>query len=231
MRTLIYVPIIHTSADLGSLAGDVTRRGIADLGEDFWVKHQSTVEGFWDVITDYFDTLDPAGLKIYQDGMIADGEMGMKIVEESLKSGSRNYAVVSKLLKRGAVLVKTEDLKLVKAEYDRLMELTRAESICRKLYAFLKYKIVKSRLLKKRDNYIIQRIEETLGQDETGILFIGALHDLISKLSKNFKIIEIKSIRKVRDYQLLLPSYHKDRQRFEQLSEYLVSQIDKMHLS
>ena len=35
MRTLIYVPVIHTSADLGSLAGDVTKRSIADLGEMF----------------------------------------------------------------------------------------------------------------------------------------------------------------------------------------------------
>jgi len=49
MRTIIYVPVIHTSADLGSLAGDVTKRGIADLGEEVWKEHQRTVEGFWDV--------------------------------------------------------------------------------------------------------------------------------------------------------------------------------------
>ena len=58
MRTLIYVPVIHTSADLGSLAKDVTKRGIADLGKDIWEKHIAAVEKFWDVISDYFDSID-----------------------------------------------------------------------------------------------------------------------------------------------------------------------------
>ena len=61
MRILIYVPIIHTSADLGSLAGDVTKRGIADLGEDVWKEHQRTVEGLWDAISHYFDSMDVSG--------------------------------------------------------------------------------------------------------------------------------------------------------------------------
>ena len=67
MRTLIYVPIIHTGADLGSLAQLVTKRGIADLGEDIWKEHQRTVEGLWDVISDYFASIDVSGMKIYQD--------------------------------------------------------------------------------------------------------------------------------------------------------------------
>ena len=68
MRTLIYVPIIHTAADLGSLAKDVAKRGIADLGEGFWEEHKKTVEGFWNVISYYFDALNVSGMKIYQDG-------------------------------------------------------------------------------------------------------------------------------------------------------------------
>ena len=43
MRTLLYVPIIHTSADLGSLAKEVTQRGIKDLGEEIWKKDSSRV--------------------------------------------------------------------------------------------------------------------------------------------------------------------------------------------
>ena len=50
MKALIYVPIIHTSADLGSLAKDLNRIGIADLGEELWKEHIKTVEGFWDVV-------------------------------------------------------------------------------------------------------------------------------------------------------------------------------------
>ena len=80
MRRLIYVPIIHTSADLGSLAKDVTKRGIADLGEELWKEHIKTVTKFWDIIAWYFDSLDVSGTKIYQDGMVADGEVGQEIV-------------------------------------------------------------------------------------------------------------------------------------------------------
>ena len=79
-RTLIYVPVIHASAELGSLAGDISKRGISDLGEDFWKKHQKTVEDFWGVISNYFDSMDVSGMRIYQDGMIAEGEVGEKIV-------------------------------------------------------------------------------------------------------------------------------------------------------
>ena len=55
MRTLFYVPIIHTSADLGFLAKDVAKCGIgiADLGKDLWEEHRKTVDGFWDAISHY----------------------------------------------------------------------------------------------------------------------------------------------------------------------------------
>lgn len=54
MRKLIYVPIIHMNADLGTVAKAVDKRGIADFGEEFWRKHKETVSGFWDVIVNYF---------------------------------------------------------------------------------------------------------------------------------------------------------------------------------
>src|SRR3990167_4685059 len=132
-RTLIYVPVIHTSADLGSLAGDISKRGIFDLGEDFWRKHQKTVEDFWDVISNYFDSIDVSGMKIYQDGMIAEGEVGEKIVEEGRIDGSKNYELVFKFLKKGAILVRTENFNLVKKEYDRLRAITKSNSIFQKL--------------------------------------------------------------------------------------------------
>lgn len=225
MRTLIYVPVIHTSADLGSLAGAVTERGIANLGEDIWKEHQRTIEGFWDGIMDYFSSVDATGMKIYQDGMVAEGEVGTKIVEECVKSGSRNYELVSKLLKRGAILIKTENLRLLKEEHERLLALTQAKSILKKLFIFMRYKFIENRLLNKRDNYIAQRIEETLGAGEKGILFIGAFHNIINKLPESINIIEIKNVKKVKEYQLLLPFYHKHRQRFDKLSKYLKSPL------
>jgi len=226
MRTLIYVPIIHTSVDLGSLAKDVTKRGIADLGEDAWKGHIRTVESFWDVIIDHFASVDVSGMKIYQDGMVAEGEIGEKIVEESLNLGSRNYQLVSKLLKRGAILVKTEDFNLVKIERDRLLKITQAKTVAEKLLGFTRYKLTKNMLLNKRDEYIAQRIDETLHEDQTGILFIGAYHNIKRKLPGDIQIKEIKDTQKVKEYQQLLPFCHKNKKRFEELGRYLISQVN-----
>jgi len=225
MRTLIYVPIIHTSADLGSMAKDISKRGIRDLGEEVWTKHRKTVEGFWDVISRYFDSIDVNEMKIYQDGMVGESEVGKRIVEDTAKAGSKNYQLVAKLLERGAVLIKTEDFGLVKQEYDRLLAITQAGSIIQKIIAFIKYKLVKSILLNKRDAFIAKRIDETLEPDEKGILFIGAFHKIKKRLPKNIQVREIKNIDKVRRYQRLLPFHSKYRKQFDELGKYIVSEL------
>jgi len=225
MRTLIYVPVIHTSADLGSMAKDISKRGIRDLGEEIWTKHRKTVEGFWDAISDYFDSIDVNGVKIYQDGMVAEDEVGKQIAEDTAKAGSKNYELILRLLQRGALLMKTEDFKLVKKEYDRLLAITQAKSITRKIIAFIKYKLVKAVLLNKRDAFIAKRIDETLGPDEKGILFIGAFHKIKKRLPKSIQVREIKDTDRVRTYQRLLPFHNKYREQFDKLGKYLASEV------
>jgi hypothetical protein len=226
MKTLIYVPIIHTSADLGSLAKDVAARGIVDLGAELWEEHIRTVEGFWDAISEYFDSMNVSGMKIYQDGMVAEGEIGEKIVEEGRKSGSKNFELLSRLLKKGAFLVKTEDFNLVREERDRLLCITRAKTISQKISAFIKYKLTKNQLLNKRDKFIRERIDETLNHGEKGIVFIGAYHDIKKRLPKDIQIKEVKDTDKVKEYQTLLPFYNNNKKRFEELGKYLVSPIE-----
>ena len=225
MRTLIYVPVIHTSADLGSIVKEVAKRGIRDLGQELWEKHRRTVEGFWDIISDYFNSVDVKGMKIYQDGMVAEDEVGKRIVEDTAKAGSKNYQLVSRLLERGAVLVKTEDFKLVKKEYDRLHAIMQAESTTRKIIAFIKYKLVKAILLNRRDTFIANRIDQTLKADEKAILFIGAFHNIKKRLPKDIQIKEVKDAAKVKRYQKLLPFYNKKGEQFDELGKYLVSDV------
>ncbi len=207
------------------MAKDVAKRGIDVLGEDLWEKHKASVEKFWDVLSDYFVAMDAAGMNVYQDGMPADGEIGAKIVEESARSGSRNYKLVAMLLKQGAVLIKTEDFELIKQERDRLIALTRAKSLFQKLSAYMKYKWVKGALLAKRDDFIAKRINETLSAGRTGIAFIGACHNIRKRLPPEIRIIEIKDAGKVKEYQELLPFYFRNKERFTELARYLAAPI------
>jgi hypothetical protein len=225
MRTLIYVPVIHTGPDLGSMAKDVTERGIADLGETFWKMHQKTIDRYWEKISSYLDSLDVLGMKIYQDGLLANREMGQKIVEEGVKSGSKNFEIILKLLKRGAILVRTEDLMLVKKEHDMILAIIQAKPTIKKFIAVMKYKLIKNRLLIRRDKFIAQRIKKTLNSNERGIIFIGAYHKIKRKLPKDIQVKEIKDPEKVREYHKLLRSYLKNKKRFEQLARYIVSEI------
>jgi hypothetical protein len=226
MRTLLYVPIIHTSADLGSVAGAVAERGIAALGEETWMRHRETVCGFWRAISDYFDHLDVTGMSIYQDGMVAEGDLGRRIAEDTAAAGSLNYQLVLRLLDRGAFLVKTEDFGLVKQEYDRLIAIIRAKSLMSKIVAIARYKLVQTVLLRRRDAFIARRIAETLGPDQTGILFIGALHSVRNWLASDMQVEEVKDQQKVRDYQRLLPLHSSRSQQFADLGRYLITQVD-----
>lgn len=227
MRTLIYVPVIHTSADLGSIAEHMAKRAIADLGQEIWEKHRRTVDGFWNVVSDYFEPIDVRGVKIYQDGMVADGQVGGKIVEETAKAGSPNYQLILKLLERGAILAKTEDLDLVKTEYDRLRAIAQATSIPQKLTAWAKYKLAKTASLNRRDDFIAETIQQTLDAGQTGILFLGAFHHIKERLaSTNIQIREIKDAAKLRNYQELLAFCRKDQRKFDELGAYLQLSID-----
>jgi hypothetical protein len=111
-------------------------------------------------------------------------------------------------------------------ERDRLLKITQAKTTTEKLFGFIKYKLTKNMLLNKRDEYIVQRIDETLNEDQTGILFIGAYHNIKQRLPRDIQVKEIKDTRKVKDYQYLLPFCHKNKKRFEELGRYLISKIE-----
>ena len=183
------------------------------------------MDGFWDALLTYFDSIDVQGMKIYQDGMVADGDVGKKLAEETAKAGSKNYQLILRLLERGAVLVQTEDFKLVKKEYDQLHAIAQAQSLSRKIIAFIRYKMVKTRLLYERDAFIADKIDQTLKNGETAILFIGAFHHTKKRLPGNIRINEIKDTAKVMQYQRLLPFYHRYSGQFNELGRYLVTEI------
>lgn len=227
MRTLIYIPIIHSEADMGSMAAELTQKGIDEFGREFWETHVDTVNKYWEIISQYCDTIGLGGkaVKIYQDGMVADGEIAIKIMEDSMKAGSKNYEIISRLVKRGAIIVRTEDISMVKKELEMIKSIPSSGALIMKLIRIIRFKISRSKLLNQRDEYIVGRIAATLGPNETGIIFLGAYHNILDKLPKDIIVNEQKGIHKVREYQKLLPFHARKKQRFEELSQYLIKPI------
>jgi hypothetical protein len=107
----------------------------------------------------------------------------------------------------------------------RLLKMIRAKMTAEKIFGLIIYKLTKKTLLRQRDEYIAQRIDQSLDESETGILFIGAYHHVKPRLPRDIYIKEIKDTRKIREYQALLPHYPKNKKRFEDLGGYLISKI------
>lgn len=224
MRKLIYVPVVHTEADMGSLAKKLYQTKLSGSAEKRRRQHAQTVIDYWDSIETFFNGLSIPGngLKIYQDGMFADGNMALAILKEGVKSGSRNSIIVQKLIDRGATLIKTEDYKLVKAEYDQIQLIVKAPNRFWQYFHLMKYKMLKPSMLKKRDCFIAATIDETLQTDQLGILFIGAYHNIAKRLPADIEISALKDLHQVKKYMQAF-RLNRSSAACNKLSQYLAS--------
>ena len=160
------------------------------------------MSSFWDSTGQFFDALDVKDFKIYQDGMVANGADGLRIIREGISQGSKNFEIIGKLLEHGAVLVKTEDPALLKQEYAYIAKMAHSKLLKEKEAWALRYKLAQGSLLRQRDNFIAKRITETLGEGETGILFIGAYHDIL--LPSDIQVTQVRDVAKTRQYHKTL---------------------------
>jgi len=225
-RTLIYIPIIHTNPDLGSLAGDVEEKATQLLGER-WERHKKIVEEYWEGIENYFSA--SRGLKdvkIFQDALPAGGKEAEIIIDKLAKTGSPNYRLLKKFVGQGAILQKTEDFALLKKEYQLTKELMLHKPLFWLILAFLNYKFKKDKLLKARDSYIAAQINQNLKDGETGVCFLGAYHQVLPKISKAIKIIQVKRPGKLREYYQKLIGKTKMKE-LNRLARYLKKPVKK----
>ena len=210
---------------MGSIASTLDDMANAKLTPERWQRHKEVVSAFWDSIGRFLDALDVNGFKVYQDGLVADGEEGLRIVRESVSQGSKNCEIVGRLLEKGTVLVKTESLSLVKQEYGYITKMTRSKSLKEREVAALRYKLARGKLLKQRDEFIAGRINETLAEGETGILFIGAYHDVVHRLAPDIRVGQVKEVARVKEYHKSLINTKRHDQQLQELGEYLVSPV------
>jgi hypothetical protein len=186
-RRLIHIPIIHTSADLGSLSGLVQAHYTRVCGRTSWRQREDVVQALWTDIQASLDALnlDAQKTRIYQDGLPVCG-FEERIVRELAKAGSSNHQLILRLLDQGAVLMGTEDSQLLMEEYEmqkqRLMQQGGKNATSEEQAKHM------DRVLKARDAFIAERIAATLQEGDAGLLFLGALHRLDALQSTDIRV-------------------------------------------
>ena len=177
MKRVIFIPVIHNLADLGSLAESVRAHYLESFGPAVWQQREQAVEDLWDAIRRAIDALDLdySSVRIYQDGLPVCG-MEEKIVHELAGAGSLNHQLILELLRKGAILVGTEDPQLLIREYQFQRRQMGAAS--GDVAATAQSSGDAADLLAARDRFLAERIAATLQDGETGLLFLGAAHRL-----------------------------------------------------
>lgn len=195
----MYIPIIHTNPDLGSLAGVLEEKAAKLLGS-YWKEHKRTVKRYWQEINKFLEKEICTNVLIFQDGLPEGGETAQAMIDTLAQTGSPNYQLLKALVKKGACMQKTEDPELLKQEYQLTKDLAARKNLMSAIVAFLKYKFKKNGLLNARDAYIAAQINQNLKVGETGMCFFGAYHDILSKLASDIKIVLVKNPDKVKEY-------------------------------
>ena len=191
-RTLIYIPIIHTQADMGALSAAIQRLKVKKLGRKGCERNVNLVNKLWARIELALENLAlPYGrVRLYQDGLPVCGREA-EIVTELEKAGSRNHRLLRRLGEKGATIMGTESAELLVEEYQLSKEdfaSGKSEVATRKEPS---RKALRDSLLKRRDEYIAGRINQTLRAGETGLIFLGMLHSLGSWLDKDIRVVKL----------------------------------------
>ena len=188
--TLFHVPIIHTQADMGALSESIKhasrmKHGVSALNrknrikDKIWTEIERTVDGLG---FSYGRT------RLYQDGLPVCGREA-DIVTDLARSGSRNHSLLLRMMGKGATIMGTESADLLVEEYELFKSM---------LYPGKKPGLKKSdpnlkqlseSILKRRDRFIADHINHTLLEGETGILFLGMLHDVEHLIDRNIHVV------------------------------------------
>jgi hypothetical protein len=201
-RTLLFFPIIHSQSEMGTLAQPImkdtekkvnlqSRQDKDTLVNQFWLDVENTI---FNVLSLRFERT-----RVYQDGLpICDKEED--IVADIAGMGSPNFRILLRLKEMGATIMGTESASLLIEEYQHaklMLKNSEANSSRgnptiiekqKELGIIEKQKEVSGLLLEKRDTFIAARISQTLQSGETGILFLGMLHNPVAFLPSDIRV-------------------------------------------
>jgi len=189
-RRLIWIPIIHTEADLGNMAESVRNLYVRKMGRAKWAKHVADIDRIWREIRAKIDKmhLDYAKVRLYQDGLPVCGHEE-QIVRDLARAGSQNHQLLADLMEQGATIMGTESPDLLLEEYNLARETLVASDRRESPEAAARRGALSKTILEKRDRYIGARIAETLQPGETGVIFLGMLHSLAGRLPPDIEVV------------------------------------------
>jgi hypothetical protein len=195
MRLLILVPIIHSNADLGSLQESVRRVHIERTGKEEWDRRRAVVDALWQTVRSQIGALhlDYSRLRLYQDGLPVCGREDA-IVRDLALQDSVNHQILVDLMAKGATLTGTEAPELLVQEYEIARQTLASAQASRETGRGLSYSKESRKLLDKRDTYIASRIDETLKEGETGLIFLGMLHALDNRLATDIRLVRLNDL-------------------------------------
>ena len=188
-RELIYVPVIHTQAEMGSMSEAAREEYFARFGREKWHQHVKIIDSMWDGLRRKILALKLAyrKVRIYQDGLPVCGKE-LEIVTELARKGSRNHALLLWLVGEGAMLVGTEAPGVLLEEHELVRSILATPEGEERRAALEAYKVRGKKLLARRDEYIGSRIDATLPADCTGLLFIGLMHRVDEVLPEDVSV-------------------------------------------
>jgi len=189
LRQLIYIPIVHTEADMGSLASGMKKAYVSRFGKTKYKIHTHAIDEMWDGLKKRISALniDFRTTRIYQDGLPNCG-FELKIIEDLARRGSPNHQLVLWIINNGAKLVGTEDPDLLVKEYNHIKEILSEKDKKKRKRLIKSFEKEGKELIEARDRYIAKRIDETLKPGEVGFLFIGMLHHVDKMLNGDIKM-------------------------------------------
>lgn len=173
------IPIAHSSADMGSLRDQIP---ISEEYEAAVTKYWVEVGRF---VKDTFISGNVRVNKVYQDGLPDGSEEDVaKVV---MQAQTANYEILRWLKSAGISIRGAEDNDLLLKEYQNYLTLLHPPQ---DVDVWLEAKMAYAQVLGERDIYIAQRIREDLLPGETGVLFIGAAHQVAALLENELCILK-----------------------------------------
>jgi len=175
---------------MGALSDAIQRLKVKKLSPKRWELNVNLVNKLWVRIEQAIErlALPYDRVRLYQDGLPVCGRE-VEIVAELAKAGSRNHRLLHRLLEKGTTVMGTESSELLVEEYELVKEDFASGTPGFAGGREARRKALRDSLLKRRDEYIAGRINETLRAGETGLIFLGMLHSLGAWLNKDIRVI------------------------------------------